>query len=52
MSKDSETYHKLIVAAAACFSEKGFNGTSVREIAQRAGISQGRCTLISKVKMS
>lgn len=41
MSKDSETYHKLIVAAAACFSEKGFNGTSVREIAQRAGISQG-----------
>ena len=41
MSKDSETYHKLIVAAAACFSEKGFNGTSVREIALRAGISQG-----------
>lgn len=41
MSKDSETYHKLIVAAAACFAEKGFNGTSVREIAQRAGISLG-----------
>lgn len=41
MSKDSETYHKLIVAAAACFAEKGFNGTSVREIALRAGISLG-----------
>lgn len=48
MSKDSETYHKLIVAAAACFSEKGFNGTSVREIAQRAGISQGDVHLFQR----
>jgi AcrR family transcriptional regulator len=41
MLNNSETYHKLIVAAAACFAEKGFNGTSVREIAMRAGISLG-----------
>ncbi|EPL8196152.1 TetR/AcrR family transcriptional regulator [Klebsiella aerogenes] len=41
MLNNSETYHKLIVAAAACFAEKGFNGTSVREIALRAGISLG-----------
>jgi len=41
MSKNTETYHKLITAAAACFAEKGFNATSVREIAIRAGISQG-----------
>lgn len=41
MIKDSDTYHKLITAAAACFAEKGFNATSVRDIANRAGISQG-----------
>lgn len=41
MLKDTETYHKLITAAAACFAEKGFSATSVREIATRAGISQG-----------
>ncbi|CNK74234.1 TetR/AcrR family transcriptional regulator [Yersinia proxima] len=41
MLKDTETYHKLITAAAACFAEKGFNATSVREISTRAGISQG-----------
>ncbi|MGE9552841.1 TetR/AcrR family transcriptional regulator [Erwinia amylovora] len=41
MLKDTKTYHKLITAAAACFAEKGFNATSVREIATRAGISQG-----------
>lgn len=41
MSKDTETYHKLITAAAACFAEKGFSATSVREISTRAGISQG-----------
>lgn len=41
MLKDTETYHKLISAAAACFAEKGFNATSVREISTRAGISQG-----------
>ncbi|MDO6409906.1 TetR/AcrR family transcriptional regulator [Pantoea phytobeneficialis] len=41
MTKDSATYHKLITAAADCFAEKGFNATSVREIALRAGISQG-----------
>lgn len=41
MAKDTETYYKLIAAAAACFAEKGFNATSVREIATRAGISQG-----------
>lgn len=41
MTKDSATYHKLITAAADCFAEKGFNASSVREIAVRAGISQG-----------
>jgi len=41
MSKDTETYHKLLTAAVACFAEKGFSATSVREIATRAGISQG-----------
>lgn len=41
MLKKTETYHKLITAAAACFAEKGFSATSVREISSRAGISQG-----------
>lgn len=41
MKKDSATYHKLITAAAECFAEKGFKSSSVREIATRAGISQG-----------
>lgn len=41
MLKKTETYHKLITAAAACFAEKGFSATSVREISTRAGISQG-----------
>lgn len=41
MLKDTETYHKLITAAVACFAEKGFSATSVREISTRAGISQG-----------
>lgn len=41
MTKDTATYHKLITAAAECFAEKGFNASSVREIATRAGISQG-----------
>lgn len=41
MLKKTETYHKLIAAAAACFAEKGFSATSVREISTRAGISQG-----------
>ncbi|MFJ5482631.1 TetR/AcrR family transcriptional regulator [Pectobacterium actinidiae] len=41
MTNDNVTYHKLIKAAAACFAEKGFNATSIKEIATRAGISQG-----------
>lgn len=41
MSRDTETYRKLITAAASCFAEKGFSATSVREIANRADISQG-----------
>ncbi|MTC23970.1 MULTISPECIES: TetR/AcrR family transcriptional regulator [unclassified Providencia] len=40
MLKKTETYHKLITAAA-CFAEKGFSATSVREISIRAGISKG-----------
>lgn len=41
MPQDTETFHKLIKAAASCFAEKGFSATSVKEIATRAGISQG-----------
>lgn len=41
MLKDTDTYLKLITAAAVCFAEKGFSATSVREISTRAGISQG-----------
>lgn len=41
MLKNTETYHKLITAAVACFAQKGFSATSVREISTRAGISQG-----------
>ncbi|MFS2221716.1 TetR/AcrR family transcriptional regulator [Pantoea sp. B65] len=40
-SEKSATYHRLITAAAACFSEKGFNATSVSDIARRAAVSQG-----------
>jgi len=31
----------LIAAAAALFAEKGFNGTTTREIAKAAGVSEG-----------
>mgnify|MGYP004717472757 CR=1 FL=1 len=41
MSRDTTTYHNLISAAAECFAEKGFNATSVRDIATRAGLSLG-----------
>lgn len=41
MNKKKNTYEKLIDAASECFSEKGFAATSIREIATRAGISQG-----------
>ena len=41
MLKKTATYHKLITAAAACFAEKDFSATSIREISTRAGISQG-----------
>ncbi|MBX9478812.1 TetR family transcriptional regulator [Rahnella sp. BIGb0236] len=37
----NSTYHRLIVAAAECFSEKGFNATSIGEIARKAKVSQG-----------
>ncbi|HGW5930643.1 TetR/AcrR family transcriptional regulator [Klebsiella pneumoniae] len=37
----NSTYHRLIISAAECFSEKGFNATSVNEIARRAKVSQG-----------
>lgn len=50
MLKDTETYHKLITAAAACFAEKGFSATSVREISTRAGISQGGMYVYFKSK--
>ncbi|ORM71069.1 TetR/AcrR family transcriptional regulator [Pantoea rwandensis] len=36
-----DTYQKLILAAYNCFAEKGYAATSVKEIAKRAGISQG-----------
>jgi AcrR family transcriptional regulator len=33
--------HLILEAAAACFIDKGFHATSVREIAARAGVSLG-----------
>ncbi|KAA8734813.1 TetR/AcrR family transcriptional regulator [Acinetobacter qingfengensis] len=50
MAKDTDTYHKLILAAANCFAEKGFNATSVREIAIKAGIAQGTMYVYFKSK--
>ncbi|QGU85891.1 TetR/AcrR family transcriptional regulator [Erwinia sorbitola] len=42
MSTDkSSTWHRLINAAAKCFSEKGFNGASIGDIARQAEVSQG-----------
>lgn len=40
-TEKSSTYHRLITAAAKCFSEKGFNGTSIGDIARQAEVSQG-----------
>nr|WP_032912259.1 TetR/AcrR family transcriptional regulator [Yersinia frederiksenii] len=37
----NSTYHRLIVAASQCFSEKGFNATSIGDIARKAKVSQG-----------
>ncbi|HHZ8190532.1 TPA: TetR/AcrR family transcriptional regulator [Pseudomonas aeruginosa] len=36
-----DTRRKIISAASACFSEKGFRGTSIGDIARRANVSQG-----------
>jgi AcrR family transcriptional regulator len=41
MADNKDTYNRLIESAYECFAEKGFSATSVREISQRAGISQG-----------
>lgn len=35
------TYNKIILAATHCFSSKGFNATSIHQIAKQAEISQG-----------
>lgn len=40
-NKKNNTYHKLISSAAECFTEKGFNASSISEIARQAGVSQG-----------
>lgn len=37
----NSTYHRLIIAAAECFTEKGFNASSINEIARKAKVSQG-----------
>ncbi|MGR2857375.1 TetR/AcrR family transcriptional regulator [Erwinia sp. 1181_3] len=42
MSREkSSTYHRLITAAATCFSERGFNASSISDIARQAKVSQG-----------
>lgn len=35
----SNTYDQIIQAATACFAEKGYHGSSVREIAHKVGVS-------------
>lgn len=40
-SGKNSTYHRLIIAAAECFAEKGFNATSINDIARKAKVSQG-----------
>lgn len=39
MSKDKNVKEKIIVAAVDLFLEKGFRGTSVRDITDKAGVS-------------
>ncbi len=36
-----QTRRKLLISAAKCFAEKGFDGCSVSDIAREAGMSQG-----------
>lgn len=36
-----DTYQKILIAASDCFSNKGFNATSIGDITKSAGISQG-----------
>ena len=36
-----ETREKLLIAASACFAEKGYSACSVSDIVARAGMSQG-----------
>lgn len=35
-----ETQQEILRAAKACFAERGFRGTSMREVARRAGVTQ------------
>ncbi|WP_407301196.1 TetR family transcriptional regulator [Klebsiella quasipneumoniae] len=42
----------MITAAAACFAEKGFSATSVREISTGQELVKEQCIRISKVRMS
>ena len=37
----AEAQEKILLAAAACFAEKGYAGCSVQDIADRAGVSKG-----------
>lgn len=39
--KYQQKHHEAVMAAAAVFAEKGFHGSSTRDIAERMGIKQG-----------
>jgi len=45
-----ETRQRIIESAAECFAERGFEGSSTREIAARAGTNQGLITYHFKSK--
>ena len=46
----TETYNKIILSATQCFSNGGFNATSINQIAKQANISQGAMYIYFKGK--
>lgn len=46
----SEARTRILAAAAACFAEKGYSGCSVKDIAERAGMSKGALYVYYKSK--
>ena len=50
LSKGEASQQRIVEAAYALFLEQGYHGTSMRQIAERAGLTMGASTTISTAR--